>query len=172
MNTYFLPQKIKAMFFLVLMLGTLFLAAPSSVQALSVTVAIPEKYTEVNAGERAYFSIEIKYPENDKRKDLKFNYQVKKGDEVIAESKVLKAVETQASFIDYIVIPDSVKNGLYTISVQISDYENLNQDVSATFKVVEKTNPFLIYFFIILGVIVVLGIIISLEINRLKTYLK
>ena len=157
---------------MMLTLGLLFLIAPSQVHALSVTITVPEKYAEVNAGDRAYFSIELKYPENQTRKDLKLEYQIRKDGELIAESKVLKAVETQASFIDYIVIPDSAKSGLYTVSVKIADYEKLNEEISATFKVVEKTNQFQMYFYIILAAIAILGTIISFEIHSLRKYLK
>src|SRR3989339_157453 len=76
-----------------------------SVSALSVAVHVPEKYTDVVAGERFYFEIEVKYPENPKRKDLKLNYEIIDSDgKLIAQSKVLKAVETQASFIDFFII--------------------------------------------------------------------
>jgi hypothetical protein len=149
-------------------LGGFFFCQIDAARALSATVNIPEKYTEVHAGDRIYFQIDIKYPENPVRKDLRMEYQIKKGDEIIAQSKVLKAVETQSSFMDFIVIPESAKEGIYTINVKISDYGNLNQDVSASFKVIENSNQAQAYFLIIAGLIVLLGIIISLEINKLR----
>ena len=42
----------------------------TSVSALDITLHVPEKYTDVQAGERFYFEIEIKYPENPSRKDF------------------------------------------------------------------------------------------------------
>ncbi|MCH7850130.1 MAG: hypothetical protein IH845_00620, partial [Nanoarchaeota archaeon] len=39
----------------------------ASVSALSIVVHVPEKYVDVQAGERFYFEIEIKYPENPSR---------------------------------------------------------------------------------------------------------
>ena len=79
------------------------------VKALSISADIPEKYAEIQAGERLYFEIDIKYPENPKRKDLHLNYVVTKDNETIAQSQVLKAIETQAQFLDFIVIPESSK---------------------------------------------------------------
>jgi len=37
--------------------------------AMNADVYIPEKYSEVKAGERLYFELSIKYPENNRRKD-------------------------------------------------------------------------------------------------------
>ena len=69
------------------------------VSALSVVVHVPEKYVSVVAGERFYFEVEVKYPENPSRKDLSLEYKILTRDgDVIAQSKVLKAIETQASF--------------------------------------------------------------------------
>jgi len=137
----------------------------ASVSALSVVVHVPEKYTDVRAGERFYFEIEIKYPENPSRKDLRLNYEILKGDEVIAQSKVLKAVETQASFIDFIVIPESAEKGLHVIKVKISDYEVLSEEVEASFHVTSAgSNQIKIYFFILLGVVILVGILVVVDI--------
>lgn len=155
--------------FFVICSVAIFLLCPTSiVLALSVQVHIPEKYTDVKAGERLYFELEIRYPENPTRKDLRLEYEIVKDDEVIAKSKFLKAVETQASFMDYVVIPESAKEGLHEIRVQVKDYEKLSEEVSASFRVINKDNELKIYFYIIIGLIIVLGIVISWEIHKLK----
>ena len=90
------------------------------ISALSIVIYVPEKYVDVQAGERVYFGIEIKYPENPSRKDLKLEYVVvNKENNVIAQSKVLKAIETQASFIDFIVISESAETGLHLIKIRL-----------------------------------------------------
>jgi len=142
-----------------------------SISAMSAVVHIPEKYTDVIAGERLYFELEIKYPENPTRKDLRLTYQILKNNNIVLETKVLKAIETQSSFSDYITIPESIDSGLYEMRVQISDYNVLNESVSANFMVAKKTDQTMMYFFIILGAIVILGIIIILEIKKLKKFL-
>ncbi len=133
--------------------------------ALSIAVRVPEKYVDVEKGERLYFEIEVKYPENPSRKDLRLNYEVKKDGEVIAQSKVLKAIETQASFLDFIVIPENTKTGLHIIDVTISDYENLHANVSSSFQVMGGSGDrFQLYLFILLGTIVFIGIIGNIQI--------
>ena len=139
-----------------------------SVSALSIVVHVPEKYTDVYAGERFYFEIEVKYPENPSRKDLRLNYEILKDNEIITESKVLKAVETQASFMDFIVIPESAKTGLHTIKVKISDYEDLSEEVSASFQVIKRGSKIKMYFFILLGAICIVGLLVVWQIFKLR----
>ena len=140
----------RGMVFFVLIILVVGFFSVTSVSALSVVVHVPEKYTDVQAGERFYFEIEIKYPENPSRKDLRLNYEILKDDEVIAQSKVLKAIETQASFIDFIVIPESAEKGLHTIKVKIADYEELNEEIEASFHVIPAgSSQIKLYFFIL-----------------------
>ena len=158
-------MKLKEMIVIIIFLFILNFISMASVSALSVVVHVPEKYTDVNAGERFYFEIEIKYPENPSRKDLRLNYEILRDDEIIAQSKVLKAVETQASFIDFIVIPESAEKGLHLIKVKISDYEVLSEEVSASFHVVSKGSGKLkTYFFILLGATILVGILVVINI--------
>lgn len=138
----------------------------TSISALSIVVNVPEKYTDVMAGERFYFEIEVKYPENPSRKDLRLNYEILTSDgDVVAQSKVLKAIETQASFIDFIVIPESAEKGMHIIKVKIKDYESLSEEVEASFHVTSGGfNQIKTYFFILLGVIVLVGILVIINI--------
>ncbi len=137
----------------------------TSVSALSVVVHVPEKYTDVIAGERFYFEIEVKYPENPSRKDLKLNYEILKDGEIIAQSKVLKAIETQASFMDFIVIPESAEKGMHIIKVKIADYEDLSEEVEASFQVTSGSGGQIkMYFFILLGVVILVGILVVVNI--------
>jgi hypothetical protein len=139
-----------------------------SVSALSVVVHVPEKYTDVRPGERFYFEIEVKYPENFIRKDLRLEYEILKDNELIAQAKVLKAIETQASFIDFIIIPEGAQAGLYSINVKIKDYEDLSEEVSASFHVQRAIDQIKIYFLIILGLVLIIGILVIIDILRKK----
>lgn len=147
--------------------GFSFMRFPQA-NALSLVMHIPEKYTDVQAGERVYFEIDIKYPENPIRKDLRMSYQIKNDTGLVAESQTLKAVENQASFLDFIVLPETADAGLHTMAVNISDYKNLQENVSSTFKVVEKDNELRTYFFIILSVVVGFGLLIMFQVSRIK----
>jgi hypothetical protein len=148
---------------------TIGLAVTGPVYALSIMVHMPEKYTEVEAGERLYFEIDVKYPENPRRKDLRLQYEITKDGEIVAQAKVLKAIETQASFIDFIVMPESAKKGLHIITISISDYEVLDEEVSASFNVTgSRTEQITSYFFILLGVILFVALLIIINIFLTK----
>ena len=136
-----------------------------SVSAMTVTVSIPKKYAEVKAGEEVYFETEIKYPENNTRKDLRIEYSVKDKDgNEVAYLKVLKAIETQASFVDSIPIPESTTPGMYKIEMKISDYKDLDQEVAASFNVTKAGNNIQTYLFIIIGLLGVIAIFVIVEI--------
>lgn len=154
--------------YLIIFLLALNFISISSVSALSVVVHVPEKYTDVNAGERFYFEIEVKYPENPSRKDLRLNYEILKDNKIIAESQVLKAIETQASFMDFIVIPESAKSGMHIIKVKISDYEGLSEEVSASFQVIKSGSEIKTYFFVLLGAVSLVGLLVAWQIFRLR----
>lgn len=154
---------------LFIMFLVLSLTSISSVSALSIVTHVPEKYTDVHAGERLYFEIEVKYPENPTRKDLRLEYEIKKDDEIIAQSKVLKAIETQASFMDFIVIPESAEKGMHIIKVKITDYEDLSEEVSASFHVIgKKEDQMKMYSFIIISVVVIVGLLIMVEVYVIR----
>ncbi len=141
------------------------LISATSVSALSVAVHVPEKYTDVVAGERLYFEIDIKYPENPSIKDLRLGYEILKDGKVIAQAKVLKAIQTQASFMDFIVIPESTGQGLHVIKVKISDYDLLSEEIEASFHVTSGSGGQIkMYFFILLGVVVLVGILVVVSI--------
>ncbi len=148
-----------------ILFGFLLINMFGSVSALSLGVHVPEKYTDVIAGERFYFEIDIKYPENPSRKDLRLEYEILTRDgESVSQSKALKAVETQASFIDFIVIPKSAKSGLHIINVKIKDYETLSEEVSSSFHVKTSNNEVTFYLVIIFAAIIFVGILVILGI--------
>ena len=130
----------------------------TSVSAFGASVHVPEKYTSVSAGERFYFTLDIKYPENLERKDIILEYKIKDGEEIVAEAKVVKAVETQISFMDFIVIPENADSCNCNIVVKIKDYEGtLDEEVYTSFSVQSgETEKIIMYFFIILGAVILL----------------
>ena len=156
----------------ILLVGILFLLfiSLSHVSALSVTVNVPEKYNEVSAGERFYFEIAVKYPENPTRIDLRLTYEVVDANgNVIASSKVLKAVETQASFIDFIVLPDDMDFGMHKIDISIQDYGDLSEKVGSSFNVTKnRVDKLFTLVYVLIGAIVLLAILIVVILIRRK----
>jgi uncharacterized protein YceK len=157
-------MKIKRCITASVFLFMVFWVLPGAASAMTITVGIPEKYSEVQAGEKVYFETEVKWPENIGRKDLRIEYSVKdKNGQEMAYLKVLKAIETQASFMDSISIPESIPSGMYKISATFSDYKNLNQEVAASFNVTKSNNNIQMYLFIIIGILSVITIFVVIE---------
>ena len=80
---------------------------------------------------------------------------------LVAQSKVLKAVETQASFIDSIAIPKSLANGVYILNLNMLDYQELNEEVSTSFHVVTlEADRIKSYFYILLVVVSFVAVLV------------
>lgn len=146
----------------------LFFLVVANVSALSLVVHVPEKYVEVEAGERVYFEVDVKYPENLARKDLRLEYEIfTEEGTLVSQSKAIKAIETQASFIDFIVIPDSATSGVYLLNVKIKDYESLSEEVGASFHVHGSgSDQILVYLIIILVSVIMVGILVVVGLFR------
>lgn len=153
----------KIVFALVVLFFLIFLSF--NVFALSATVSVPQKYQEVHAGEQIFFETEIKWPENNLRRDLRIEYFVKDKDgNEVAYLKVLKAIETQASFIDSIVLPETLESGVYRIYVKIGDYAELDEEIGASFTVTgKKEDLFKTYLLIIGAVVFLIAILVVIE---------
>lgn len=132
-----------------------FLWIASFVSSQEVSIIVPEKYSEVINGERLYFEVGINHPENQERTDLSLFYKIfnLKG-ELISQSKVLKSVEKEISFLDYIVIPIITKSGLHVIEVSVVEGDSV---AKSNFTIVVEANDVKIYFLILLGVILFVG---------------
>jgi hypothetical protein len=132
--------------------------------AMTATINIPGKYSEVSAGENVYFETEVKWPENTGRKDLRIEYSIKdNAGQEIAYLKVLKAIETQASFMDHISIPESTKAGTYKIFLTLNDYKELNEEVAASFKISSARNLSNLYLPILLGIVSLIALVVVVE---------
>ena len=138
---------------------------PLSAHALSLSAYISDQSTEVAPGDRLYFDVEIKYPENPQRADLRLTYEIFEDGKSVTNEKVLRAVETQASFLDYIVVPKNAKGGSHDLKVTVEDYSNLHQEVSASFKMLKGIDQVTIYFFILLGAVLLVGILVFIQIK-------
>lgn len=148
----------KKALFLVFSIVVIFVMA-RPVFAMSITVSIPDKYATVKVGEKVFFETDIKWPENTGRKDLRVEYSIQDKDgKEVAYLKVLKAVETQASFMDSIVISEGTTPGLYKISTKVSDYGSLSEEATSSFNVIKGDIKSQTY----ISIIAVLALIIVL----------
>jgi len=141
---------------------------PTPALALSAVIDIAEKYSTVEAGEKIYFLVAIKYPENTRRKDLRIIYEINKDGKLVTSAKFLKAIETQASFMDSITIPELSPAGIHTVDVQIMDYDSLSEEVSKGFTVItSRSEKHTQYFYLtIISIILMNGALLIILLRR------
>lgn len=133
-------------------------------EGLELSVIVPEKYQKVQAGEMLQFQVSLKNIQKAGRHDIQLDYYIKKNEIIITRRRELKAVETQASFLGSIKVPEETLPGIYNIEVGINEEES----ALATFYV--KSSEFgqiKMYLIILIIAIVVVGGMISFELYRL-----
>ena len=138
-------------------------------EGLEASVIVPEKYQRVQAGEMLQFQTSLKNIQKAGRHDIQLDYYVKKNEIVITHRRELKAVETQASFLASIKVPEETLPGIYEIEVEINERES----AIATFYV--KSNEVVqirTYLIILIVAILVVGALIFWELHRLVNKVK
>jgi len=135
-----------------------------NLKGLELSVVVPEKYQNVQAGEMLQFQTSVKNIKVAGRHDVQLDYYIKKNEIVIAHRRELKAVETQASFLASIKVPEETLPGIYNIEVEINEEES----AIATFYVKSSdVGQIRMYMIILIVAILVVGGIISWELHRL-----
>jgi len=133
-------------------------------EGLEVSVFVPEKYQRVQAGEMLQFQTSLKNIQKAGRQDIQLDYYIKKNEITITHRRVLKAVETQASFLDSIKVPEETLPGIYNIEVEINEEES----AIATFYVKSSdVGQIRTYLIILIIAIVLVGGMISWQLHRL-----
>lgn len=143
-------------------------AAPLHAEAASAMMTIPDRYSEVDPGDRFYYELGVLYPENLGRRDLRVSYRIEEGNTTLVSGQYLKAVETQASFSDFIVIPTTAHTGLHTIQIEVSDGATEIATVSGSFQVTPAQDWLTIYFLILLAAIIGIGSFLAIEIALVR----
>jgi len=85
----------------------------------NLEIEIPSQYRDVFAGEKVHFTTKIINLGGQQRMDIILEYRIAREDEEISFKRETVAIETQASFVGNIVIPDKTKPGNYVLQVQI-----------------------------------------------------
>lgn len=133
-------------------------------EGLELSVVVPEKYQRVQAGEMLQFEVTLKNIQKAGRHDIQLDYYIKKNEIIITHRRELKAVETQASFLSSIKVPEEILPGIYNIEVEINE----EKSSLATFYVKSSDiGQIRIYLISLIITIIVVGILISWELHRL-----
>lgn len=134
---------------MVLILLTIFLSSSFIVyaaQPFNVEIELPDSYKNVNPGTDVWFTIELLNLANSQRVDVTLNYDIinSNGDSIIHNSKTV-AIETQASFVADLKIPENAMPGDYDINVVVNS--TLGESTAkAALKVSTSKNDLRIYY--------------------------
>jgi len=131
---------------------------------LELSVVVPEKYQNVRAGEMLQFKIELKNIEKAGRYDVQLDYYIKKNDITMAHRRELKAIETQASFLSSIKVPEETLPGLYNIEVQINEEES---SIATFYVKSSEVGQIRMYLILLIIAIIVVGGMISWQLHKL-----
>jgi len=131
---------------------------------IELSVIVPEKYQRLQAGEMLQFEVELKNIPLAGRQDIQLDYYIKKNDIIISHRRELKAVETQASFLSSIKVPEETLPGIYDIEVKINEEKSSMDTFYVTSSDIRQIR---IYFIILITSILVIGALIFWELHRL-----
>ncbi len=99
--------------FIILILSCNFAIADKT---FDIEVEVPKTYEIVKPGETVWFTTKLINLANDKRSDVTLTYNIiDKDNNIIASKSETVAVETQASFVSNIKLPENVEQGTFMI---------------------------------------------------------
>jgi len=127
-------------------------------KGLELSVTVPEKYQKVQAGEMLQFQVALKNIQKAGRHDIQLDHYIKKNEIVITHRRELKAVETQASFLSSIKVPEETLPGIYDIEVEINEEENA---LDAFYVKSSEMGQIKTYLILLIVAIVVVGSLVS-----------
>lgn len=134
-------------------------------KGLELAIFIPEKYQRVKAGEELQFQILITNIQKIGRHDIQLDYSIKKNEILLTKRREIKAIETQASFLSSINVPEETLPGIYNIEVEINE----EQSAMATFYVQSSDfRQVKIYLIVLIMAIILIGGIISWQLYKIS----
>lgn len=141
----------------------------SATDNFNIEVSLPDSYKSVSAGQEIWFTTKVINLGSQGRMDITLTYDVidSNNNKVSSKSQTL-AVETQASFVESILLPDNLSPGKYTLKVTLSPVGSSSGAQSQTsFDVIAKKidtqtrKNIYIFFAILSGIALFIYIIIK-----------
>ena len=131
---------------------------------LELSVVVPGKYKDVSPGDTLQFQIVLKNLDKSGRYDIHLDYYIKKNDVILENRREVKAIETQASFLSSIEVPDTILPGRYNIVVGI---DGEKEAIDTFYIKSSELNQIKIYLIILTVAILIVGVLISFELRKL-----
>lgn len=137
----------------------------SFIASADVSVTIPDDYKQLNAGGSVIATVRISNLESTGREDVILNYDVKDSSgKTIFSKQETDAVETQASFVKTMQIPESAGEGRYSVNANVVYASGKVSSASSSFEVAKQSNNMLLtgiisFIVMIIMILAVLGLV-------------
>ena len=136
--------------FALFIIGLLLLSCAFAQDAnLNVALKVPEKYAKVQQGQDLVVELGIMNLAAEKRVDVVVDYSIEDagGKQILSEQETV-AVETKASFVKTLRIPQDMKSGKYTVSADVNVINTqVKSSSQASFEVIDRPKDLLSLFF-------------------------
>lgn len=156
-----------------MMVLVLFLCAavtiPSWAKALSLSVRVENGSQEVIGGDRLYFDFETNYPENIADKSVILEYQIFDGKDLLLSEKSERSIAKRISFTDYMIVPESISSGTKTLNIVVTNEAGLQEETSASFRVVKGRDQTQAYLTLLLAGIIPMLLILTVRVIQMRT---
>ena len=125
----------------------------------NLKVEVPTSYDSIEVGKSILFTAKVMNLANQNRVDVTLKYYLlDSGKNIIATKSETVAVETSASFVRELKIPETAKAGTYTLYTQIIYNDNKEAEGENTFRVTRTGDKKIIYTTIIALIVGILVI--------------
>jgi len=129
----------------------------------NLEVDIPSSYDVVEPGSEIHFTTKIFNLAGEDRMDVSLRYEVtdEDGEMIISKSETM-AIETQASFVGSLKIPDDAAEGSYVLCVTLLVHDVEEAKGENSFQVVKEENKVVYYTYVVIISIVSLVLLVYL----------
>jgi len=135
----------------------------------NLEVKIAENYKSITTGENIWFTTKIMNLGGTERMDITLKYSIlDEKSNIIAEKSETMAIETQASFVGNLKVPDNAEKGDYNLNVELFVNNNKEAESYDSFKINKKNNKNLYYLIAGIMTLLFLALLIYLCIKSKK----
>lgn len=151
----------------------LILLVPFVYANTNLEVDIPQEYSSIHSGTKIVFTTKLLSLQDLGRRDVTLKYEIINDKNVVVLTKSeTVAVQTQASFVGNIQIPENLESGIYSLKITLISDSEQNPETIASFSIVKEKTQDNTKNYIYIGIIALTIIIILLLILKSKIWIK
>ena len=141
--------------------------------SFNLKVEIPDSYKNIVLGKPVVFTARILNLANDNRVDITLKYYAidSKQNVIFTKSETL-AVETQASFVREVKLPQETPTGDYTIKAEIIYNDNKEAESQDSFKIIKNNRSNIEILIIVVIIVTVILFILIFFLSKIRRFIE